>query len=90
MRPMLKALPTCPMRFKVRVSPITTKPARVKMFMPKRISLVSTALALGQERWLGKNPIDASITIIRLWGVLAHRDRCGVTGARQDATVARI
>src|SRR6516164_325715 len=40
-RPMLRALLVCPMRFSVRVSPITMKPAKVKMFMPNRISLVS-------------------------------------------------
>src|ERR1700719_3781537 len=34
--PMLQALPACPIRFSVSVSPITTKPARVSMFMPKR------------------------------------------------------
>jgi hypothetical protein len=38
---MLRALLVCPMRFSVRVSPITMKPAKVKMFMPNRISLVS-------------------------------------------------
>ena len=42
MRPMLNALPACPIRFRVIVSPITANPARVRMFMPKRISLVST------------------------------------------------
>ena len=31
------------MRFSVRVSPITTKPARVRTFIPSRISLVSIA-----------------------------------------------
>ena len=31
------------------VSPITTKPTRVRMFMPKRMSLVSTALARGRD-----------------------------------------
>ena len=41
MRPMLRALPACPMRFSVRVSPMMMKPAKVKMFMPNRISLVS-------------------------------------------------
>ena len=46
----LKPLPACPMRFRVRVSPITTKPPRVRIFMPKRGSSVSTALALGRSR----------------------------------------
>src|SRR5215469_15352020 len=41
-RPMLKGTPAFPVRCKVRLSPITRKPARVKMFMPRRISLVST------------------------------------------------
>src|SRR6516164_9637596 len=36
---MLSALPACPMRLSVRVIPITAKPARVRMFMPKRMSL---------------------------------------------------
>src|SRR5215470_13250609 len=45
MRPMLRALPGWPMRFRVRVSPITIKPARVRMFMPKRRSLVSIGFA---------------------------------------------
>ena len=39
---MLKGTPAFPVRCKVRLSPITRKPARVKTFMPKRISLVST------------------------------------------------
>ena len=41
-RPMLKSTPTFPVRCKVRLRPITRKPAKVKMFMPKRISLVNT------------------------------------------------
>jgi hypothetical protein len=41
------------MRFKVRVSPITTKPAKIRRFMPKRISLASTALALSRVLPLG-------------------------------------
>src|SRR6516162_6241995 len=40
---MLIAFPACPIRFSVSVSPLMTKPARVRMFMPNRISLVSTA-----------------------------------------------
>jgi hypothetical protein len=44
MRPIPKTLLVCPIRFRVRVSPITTKPAKVKMFMPKRMSLVSNGL----------------------------------------------
>jgi DDE superfamily endonuclease len=59
MRPMLKPLPACPIRFSVSVSPITTKPARVRMFMPKRMSLVSTAFALG-----GVLPAGAEITAL--------------------------
>ena len=35
-RPMLKALPVCPLRFRVRVRPITTKPARVRIFRERR------------------------------------------------------
>jgi hypothetical protein len=33
------------MRWRVRLSPMTTKPARVTMFMPKRMSWVSIRLA---------------------------------------------
>jgi len=47
---MLSALPACPMRLSVRVIPITAKPARVRMFMPKRMSLVNT-IRLGRT-WL--------------------------------------
>jgi hypothetical protein len=45
-------------RFSVSVSPITTKPARLRMFMPKRMSLVSTALAFrsGFFTWVTKLP----------------------------------
>ena len=38
MRPTLNALPACPIRFRVSVSPITANPARVRTFMPKRVS----------------------------------------------------
>ena len=50
MRPMLSALPACPMRFSVRVSPITMKPAKVRMFMPSRMSLVSDPPSLAPTR----------------------------------------
>jgi uncharacterized membrane protein YfcA len=42
---MLKGTPAFPVRCKVRLSPITRKPTRVKIFMPKRISLVSTSVS---------------------------------------------
>lgn len=42
-RPMLKGRPAAAMRCRVRLSPITTKPAKVKMFIPKRMSLVNIA-----------------------------------------------
>ena len=43
-RPMYEGPPAAAMRRrKVRLSPITTKPAKVKMFIPKRISLVNIA-----------------------------------------------
>src|ERR1700730_2343109 len=42
---MHKGAPAFFMRRRVRLIPITTKPARVKTFMPKRISLVSTGLS---------------------------------------------
>jgi len=44
-RPTLKGRPTAAMRCRVRLRPITTKPATVKMFMPKRMSWVSIRLA---------------------------------------------
>ena len=40
---MLKGIPAFPVRCKVRLSPMTRKPARLKTFMPNRMSLVSTA-----------------------------------------------
>jgi hypothetical protein len=40
-QPDAQGLTRLPMRFSVRVSPATTKPARVTMFIPKRMSLVS-------------------------------------------------
>jgi hypothetical protein len=40
---MLKGRPAAAMRCRVRLSPITTKPAKVKMFIPKRMSLVNIA-----------------------------------------------
>jgi indole-3-acetate monooxygenase len=42
-RPMLNNLPACPIRFRVRVSPIRAKPASVMMFMPNKMFLVSIA-----------------------------------------------
>jgi len=39
---MLKGIPAFPVRCKVRLSPMTRKPARLKTFMPNTISLVST------------------------------------------------
>jgi hypothetical protein len=41
--PMLRGAPAFPVRCRVRLSPITRKPAKVEMFMPNRMSLVSTA-----------------------------------------------
>jgi hypothetical protein len=41
---MLKGIPTFPVRCKVRLSPMTRKPTRVKTFMPKRMSLVSNEI----------------------------------------------
>src|SRR5215472_4677578 len=49
---MLSALPACPMRLSVRVIPITAKPARVRMFMPKRMSLAKVRRLSGGERWI--------------------------------------
>jgi len=43
MRPTDNGAPICPVRFKLRLSPITTKPASVMMFMPNKMSLVSIA-----------------------------------------------
>src|SRR5690349_8679711 len=40
---MLRGAPAFPVRCRVRLSPITRKPARVRTFIPKRMSLVSTA-----------------------------------------------
>jgi len=42
------------MRFSVRVSPITMKPAKVRMFMPNRISLVSIppCRGMGNRAWI--------------------------------------
>jgi hypothetical protein len=45
---MLKGIPAFPVRCKVRLSPITRKPARLKRFMPNRMSFVNTALSLGR------------------------------------------
>jgi hypothetical protein len=41
---MLKGRLAAAMRCRVRLSPITMKPAKVKMFMPKRMSWVSIRL----------------------------------------------
>ena len=41
--PMLKGAPAFPVRCRVRLSPITRNPAKVNIFMPNRMSLVSTA-----------------------------------------------
>ena len=41
MRPTDNGAPICPVRFKLGLSPITTKPANVMMFMPNKMSLVS-------------------------------------------------
>jgi hypothetical protein len=61
-----------PVRFSVRVIPMTTKPARVKMFMPKRMSLVSIAPALGRS-WSG--PASRENIIPRLHGRGPTRSR---------------
>jgi hypothetical protein len=45
---MLEGIPAFPVRCKVRLSPITRKPARLKRFMPNRMSFVNTALSLGR------------------------------------------
>src|ERR1700757_2244130 len=58
MRPMLKPLPACPIRFSVSVSPITMKPARLSMFMPKRMSLVSTVTVDFDPEEIKDEPID--------------------------------
>ena len=46
---MVKGTPAFPVRCKVRLIPITRKPAKVKIFMPKRISLVSTGVTPGPD-----------------------------------------
>jgi hypothetical protein len=38
---MAKGRPAAALRCRVRLSPITTKPVKVKMFIPKRMSLVN-------------------------------------------------
>ena len=40
---MLNALPDRPVRFRARVSPMTTNPARLRRLKPEMISLVSIA-----------------------------------------------
>jgi hypothetical protein len=49
MSPMLNPLPACPERLTATVSPITTNPVRVRMFIPKRMSLVSIAFLSRSE-----------------------------------------
>ena len=46
---MLKGIPAFPVRCKVRLSPMTRKPARLKTFMPNTISLVSTVPPIGRH-----------------------------------------
>src|SRR5215813_3054489 len=102
MRPMLKALPVCPLRFRAKVRPITTKPARVRIFIPKRMSLVN---ALSPSVRRGRVLVSGNITAfagsrhrIRLARALARTypelrktkrgaERCGIAAYRRSARV---
>src|SRR5215469_6398130 len=61
-RPMVRGTPAFPVRCKVRLNAITRKPARVKTFMPKRISLVSKGICPRPNLARKRSMPDARVT----------------------------